>query len=344
MLNYLVTGGAGFIGSNFVEYIIKQNSDYKVLVLDKLTYAGNKENLQEVIDQIKFIQGDIKNKELVESIFEEYEIDYVVNFAAESHVDNSIEEAGVFIETNVKGTQTLLEVAKEYWQIKQGAYKDKAKFIQISTDEVYGSLGEEGYFTENSSLEPSSPYSASKASADLVAQSYYKTYDFPVIISRCSNNYGPKQHREKLIPLMIDHILAGEKLPLYGDGTNIRDWIYVKDHVRALKHIITQGKIGEVYNIGANNEQQNLDVVKGLIDIIKELVIRDNKYQKVLKTRINDINYSLIEFIKDRPGHDWRYAIDNSKIKEELDWQPQISFYEGLKKTVKWYLEQELKE
>ena len=344
MLNYLVTGGAGFIGSNFVEYIIKQNSDYKVLVLDKLTYAGNKENLQEVIDQIKFIQGDIKNKELVESIFEEYEIDYVVNFAAESHVDNSIEEAGVFIETNVKGTQTLLEVAKEYWQIKQGAYKDKAKFIQISTDEVYGSLGEEGYFDENSSLEPSSPYSASKASADLIAHSYYKTYEFPVIISRCSNNYGPKQHREKLIPLMIDHILAGEKLPLYGDGTNIRDWIYVKDHVRALKHIITQGKIGEVYNIGANNEQQNLDVVKGLIDIIKELVIRDNKYQKVLKTRINDINYSLIEFIKDRPGHDWRYAIDNSKIKEELDWQPQISFYEGLKKTVKWYLEQELKE
>ena len=342
MANYLVTGGAGFIGSNFVEYIIKQNKDHQVVVLDKLTYAGNKDNLAQVIDDIEFIKGDIQNKEIVESIFEEYKIDYVVNFAAESHVDNSIAEAQVFIETNVLGTQNLLEVARKHWQTEQGGYQSGVKFLQVSTDEVYGSLGESGYFNETSPLAPSSPYSASKASADLVAQSYYKTYDFPVVISRCSNNYGPKQYPEKLIPVMIHKIIAGEKLPVYGDGTNIRDWIHVIDHVRALQQIIVSGAVGEVYNVGANNEQQNLDIVRGLIDIIKELVITNDKYKQVLTTDVNNINYDLIEFVEDRPGHDWRYAIDSSKIKRDLNWQPQISFYEGLRETVRWYLKQRI--
>lgn len=339
MKNYLVTGGAGFIGSNFVEYIVQNKPNSHIIVLDKLTYAGNKENLKEVEDKIEFIQGDIKDRSVVEKIFSDYEIDYVVNFAAESHVDNSIADAQVFIETNVLGTQNLLEIAKEYWEIEQGEYKAGTKFIQVSTDEVYGSLGERGYFTESSSLQPSSPYSASKASADLIAQSYYKTYNFPVVISRCSNNYGPRQYPEKLIPVMIQNIIAAKKLPVYGDGTNIRDWIYVKDHVRALEEIVANGKKGEVYNIGANTEKKNLDIVRGIIDIIKELTIIEDKYKNILSIKSDNINYDLIEFVEDRLGHDWRYAIDNSKIKQELNWQPRVSFYEGLKHTVKWYLE-----
>lgn len=342
MSNYLITGGAGFIGSNFVEFISNNNSVEQLIVLDKLTYAGSKKNLAEVIDQIEFIEGDIADEEVVKSIFANYKINYVVNFAAESHVDNSIKNAQEFIKTNVLGTQNLLEIAKEEWQQGQFNYCSGAKFIQVSTDEVYGSLGEVGSFTETSSLNPSSPYSASKASADLIAQSYYQTYNFPVVISRCSNNFGPKQYPEKLIPVMINKIVAGEKLPVYGDGTNIRDWIHVLDHVKALQQIIANGSSGEVYNVGANNEQQNLDIVRGLIDIVKELVIKNDKYKAVLETDINNIDYDLIDFVEDRPGHDWRYAIDNSKIKHELNWQPQIPFYEGLKETVRWYLEQKI--
>ena len=342
MSNYLITGGAGFIGSNFVEFISNNNSVEQLIVLDKLTYAGSKKNLAEVIDQIEFIEGDIADEEVVKSIFANYKINYVVNFAAELHVDNSIKNAQEFIKTNVLGTQNLLEIAKEEWQQGQFNYCSGAKFIQVSTDEVYGSLGEVGSFTETSSLNPSSPYSASKASADLIAQSYYQTYNFPVVISRCSNNFGPKQYPEKLIPVMINKIVAGEKLPVYGDGTNIRDWIHVLDHVKALQQIIANGSSGEVYNVGANNEQQNLDIVRGLIDIVKELVIKNDKYKAVLETDINNIDYDLIDFVEDRPGHDWRYAIDNSKIKHELNWQPQIPFYEGLKETVRWYLEQKI--
>lgn len=335
---YLVTGGAGFIGANFVKYMLnKYGSTIKIIILDKLTYAGNLITLKDELDKVEFIEGDICNKDLVEYIFKKNQIDYIVNFAAESHVDRSIKNPQIFLQTNILGTQNLLEIAKSNWEIGERNYKDGTKFIQVSTDEVYGSLGEEGCFTENTPIDPRSPYSASKVSSDVMVKAYYTTYRLPIIITRCSNNYGPYQYPEKLIPLMINNIIAGKKLPVYGLGKNVRDWIFVKDHVKAIDMVISKGIIGDIYNIGSHNEKENIEVVKLIIDIIKNLV-KNEKYKEILNTSISNINYELITFVKDRLGHDLRYAIDSSKIEKEIGWKPEVSFEEGLLKTVEWYL------
>lgn len=310
-LRLLVTGGCGFIGSNFIRYMLK-NYPYEIINLDKLTYCGNLENLKDVENDSRytFLRGDIADREVLEEIFER-KIDIVINFAAESHVDRSIIDPSQFIRTNVYGTYNLLEVSRR---------KGVGRYIQISTDEVYGSLGDEGKFKEDTPLCPSSPYSASKASADLLVMAYYKTYGLPVIITRCSNNYGPYQFPEKLIPLMITNALEGKELPLYGDGKNVRDWIHVFDHVRAIDLVLHRGREGEIYNIGADNERTNLEIVKMLLDILGK-------------------PYSLIKFVKDRPGHDRRYAIDAEKIKKELGFRVTVEFRKGLEDTVKWYVE-----
>ncbi len=312
MKNFLVTGGAGFIGSNFIHYILNKYPDYRIVNFDKLTYAGNLENLKSVESNpnYKFIKGDICDKEAVANVLQKYQIDTVVNFAAESHVDRSILGATIFIQTNVLGTQVLLELAKEH---------GVEKFLQVSTDEVYGSLGSSGKFTEDSPLHPNSPYAASKTGADLLALAYQHTFGIPVLITRCSNNYGPYQFPEKLIPLMIANALNDKPLPVYGNGTNVRDWLHVLDHCEAIDVVLHKGKIGEVYNIGGNNEWKN-------IDIVKLLLAKLNKPE------------SLITFVKDRPGHDLRYAIDASKIKNELNWQPRYTFEEGITETIEWYL------
>ena len=326
MKTYLVTGGAGFIGSNFILFMLKKYSDIKIINLDKLTYAGNLDNLKSVENDERyiFIKGDICNKRLIKEIFKKYTIDYIVHFAAESHVDRSINNPEVFVKTNVLGTVTVLNAAKEVWE-KDGRWKEGVKFVHISTDEVYGSLGDIGYFTEDTNLDPHSPYSASKASADLIVKSYYDTYKMPVNITRCSNNYGPFQFPEKLIPLIINNCIEKEELPIYGDGLNVRDWIYVEDHVRAIDMVINSGRIGEVYNIGGRNERTNIDIVKSIIDYFKKNV----DYT---------IEESLIKFIEDRKGHDRRYGIDSTKINEELGWYPKMDFYVGMKKTIQWYL------
>ncbi|MBC5628547.1 dTDP-glucose 4,6-dehydratase [Clostridium sp. NSJ-6] len=326
MKTYLVTGGAGFIGSNFILFMLKKYSDIKIINLDKLTYAGNLDNLKSVENDERyiFIKGDICNKRLIKEIFKKYTIDYIVHFAAESHVDRSINNPEVFVKTNVLGTVTVLNAAKEVWE-KDGRWKEGVKFVHISTDEVYGSLGDIGYFTEDTNLDPHSPYSASKASADLIVKSYYDTYKMPVNITRCSNNYGPFQFPEKLIPLIINNCIEKEELPIYGDGLNVRDWIYVEDHVRAIDMVINSGRIGEVYNIGGRNERTNIDIVKSIIDYFKKNV----DYT---------IDESLIKFIEDRKGHDRRYGIDSTKINEELGWYPKMDFYVGMKKTIQWYL------
>jgi len=307
----LVTGGAGFIGSNFIIHILKSQPNYQVVNLDKLTYAGNLENLKiiETNPGYRFIKGDIADSERVHNLLAEG-FDAIVNFAAESHVDRSIEDPSPFIESNIKGTQVLLEGARRY-QVD--------RFVQISTDEVYGSLNTEGRSREESPLLPSSPYAASKAAADLLCMAYYRTYRSPVIITRCCNNYGPYQFPEKLIPLIITNALEGKPVPIYGDGLNKRDWIYVTDHCRAIETVISKGKPGHIYNIGTSSETTNLEVVNHILDIMK-------------KPR------SLINFVKDRPGHDRRYALDTTKIKKALNWQPVTPFAEGLKKTVDWYL------
>ena len=317
----LVSGGAGFIGSNFLLYMVPKYKDYVFVNLDKLTYAGNLENLKSIqnSENYCFIKGDINNYELVDFIFKEFNIEKVVNFAAESHVDRSIIDPQIFLKTNILGTQTLLEVAKKYWQIGEFEYKENVKFLQISTDEVYGSLGKTGYFTEMTPLAPNSPYSSSKASADLIVCAYHRTFKLPVNITRCSNNYGPYQFPEKLIPLMISNALENKELPVYGDGKNVRDWLYVLDHCRAIELVLFKAKSGEIYNIGGNNEWQNIDIVKLILKLL-------------------DKPESLIKFVKDRPGHDKRYAIDASKIKKDLGWQPSVTFEEGIKKTVEWYL------
>ncbi|MEG6567627.1 dTDP-glucose 4,6-dehydratase [Thermoanaerobacterium saccharolyticum] len=313
-MKVLVTGGAGFIGSNFIKYMLDEHKNYKVINLDKLTYAGNLENLKDVENNFNytFVKGDITDREIVEKIFSDG-IDYVVNFAAESHVDRSIEDPGIFLKTNVLGTQVLLDAAKKY---------GVKKYLQVSTDEVYGSLGETGYFTEQTSLSPNSPYSASKASADLLVRAYHHTFGIPVNITRCSNNYGPYQFPEKLIPLMIINALHGKELPVYGDGLNVRDWLYVEDHCRAIDLVLHKGEIGEVYNVGGNNEKANIEIVRL---ILKEL----------------DKPEALIKYVKDRPGHDRRYAIDSTKIQKELGWKPIYNFDEGMKKTIRWYLDNE---
>ena len=324
MKTVLVTGGAGFIGSNFIHYMLERY-DYKIINLDLLTYAGNLKNLERIENHpnYTFVHGDRRDRALLEQLFREYEIDTVINFAAESHVDRSIDEPEVFLTTNIMGTQALLDTAKRYWNLEPDNrysrdYKEGTKFIQISTDEVYGSLGETGLFTEETPLAPNSPYSASKTSADLMVRAYYETYGMPVNITRCSNNYGPYQHTEKLIPLMITNCKANKKLPLYGDGMQVRDWLYVEDHCSAIDTVLHKGKIGEVYNIGGNNEKANREIVKLVID-------RLNKSEE------------LIEYVADRPGHDRRYAIDNSKITRELGWQPKYTFEEGIEKTINWY-------
>lgn len=307
-----MTGGAGFIGSNFVKFLLSNHEDYCIFNLDALTYAGNLKNLSDIEKDKRhyFIKGDIKDSKLVNSLFSSFDFDYVVNFAAESHVDKSIEDPEIFIKTNVLGTLVLLEAAKKY---------HAKKFLQISTDEVYGSLGLTGYFNEKTPLSPNSPYSASKASADILVNAYYKTYELPVITTRCSNNYGPNQFPEKFIPLIITSALKNKEVPIYGDGLNIRDWLYVEDHCRAIDLVLSRGNIGEVYNIGGNQELTNIEVAKIILKII-------------------DKSESLIIFVKDRPGHDQRYAIDSSKIRKELGWCPQYKFKQGICKTINWYL------
>ncbi|MGN1327430.1 MAG: dTDP-glucose 4,6-dehydratase [Clostridia bacterium] len=313
--NILVTGAAGFIGSNFVEYFKNKYPEYNIVVLDKLTYAGNIHNLDKVINKITFVQGDICDFNLVTKIFKDYEINGVIHFAAESHVDNSIKTPFIFTQTNVIGTHTLLEVAKQIWG--EGS---KNKFVHISTDEVYGTLGEEGYFTEKSPIQPNSPYSASKASSDLIARAYFETFKMNVNITNCSNNYGPYQHNEKLIPHMIKLAINNEKLPVYGTGKNIRDWLYVEDHCKAIDLVFHNGIPGERYNIGGHNEKRNIEIVKL---ILKHLGKSED----------------LIEFVEDRKGHDYRYAIDPTKIKEQLGWEPETKFEDGIVKTIDWYLE-----
>lgn len=340
MRNYLITGGAGFIGSNFVKYMLsKYGPGINLVVLDKLTYAGNLRTLENELEKIKFIKGDICDKDLVSSIFEKYSIDYVINFAAESHVDRSIESPQLFLQTNTLGTQILLDAALKSWLIDDDKYKDEVKFLQVSTDEVYGSLGDTGYFTEKTHLNPTSPYSASKTSADLFVKAYVKTYKFPAVITRCSNNYGPYHFPEKLIPLIIKNILEGKKLPIYGNGTNVRDWLYVADHCKAIDVVLHKGNIGEVYNVGGHNEKQNIEIVKMIIDHMRELMETNPAYKRLLLTDISNINYELINFFKDRKGHDKRYAIDATKISSELGWHPETSFENGIVKTLEWYLE-----
>ncbi len=312
MKSILVTGGAGFIGSNFINHVLKKRDDYFIVNLDKLTYAGNLENLKpsEENKNYRFIKGDIANSELVNYIFEKYKIKYVINFAAESHVDRSILGSEIFYRTNVIGTNVLLESARKF---------EVEKFLQVSTDEVYGSLGKEGYFSESTPLSPNSPYAASKAAADLMVLAFHHTFGLPVVITRCSNNYGPYQFPEKLIPLMIINSLNDKKLPVYGDGQNIRDWIYVIDHNDAVELVLEKGKIGEVYNIGATNEMRNIQIVKLILKYLKK-------------------SDDLIQFVKDRPGHDKRYAIDSTKIKNELNWKPVYSFEDAIIQTIDWYV------
>ncbi|MDX9702798.1 MAG: dTDP-glucose 4,6-dehydratase [Candidatus Auribacterota bacterium] len=312
MKNLLVTGGAGFIGSNFIHYMLAKYSDYSIVNLDSLTYAGNLENLALIQNDPRytFVKGSIDNYDLVWDIFQKYRIDSVINFAAESHVDRSIMGPQIFIDTNIRGTQILLEAARNF---------GISRFIQISTDEVYGSLGDTGKFTETTPLSPNSPYSASKAGADMLVRSYYKTFKMPVLITRCSNNYGPYQFPEKLIPLMIKNARDNKPLPVYGKGTNIRDWIHVKDHCAAINLVLHNGKEGDVYNIGGENEWTNIDIVKTILKIL-------NKPD------------SLITFVTDRPGHDFRYAIDPSKIKRELGWKPEYTFETGIAETIEWYI------
>lgn len=326
---WLVTGGAGFIGGNFVlRQVLKNN--HKVINLDKLTYAGNLDTLKTIEDHENhhFIQGDICDQSLIQNIFEKYKPDAIVNFAAESHVDRSIDAPDDFIQTNILGTFNLLKHALNYFNHLAQDKKDQFRFLHVSTDEVYGSLGETGLFTETTPYSPNSPYSASKASSDHLVRAYHHTFGLPVLTTNCSNNYGPFQFPEKLIPLIITKALNFEPLPVYGDGSNIRDWLFVEDHCSAIETVLNQGTVGEVYNVGGNEEKQNIEVVHTLCDILDELKPVKGKSRR-----------DLITFVKDRPGHDQRYAIDSSKLQQELNWQPQETFVSGIKKTVQWYLD-----
>lgn len=378
MKTYLVTGAAGFIGANFLKYILKKyegKEEIKVIVVDALTYAGNIGTIKNELEdkRVKFEKVDIRDRKEIERIFTENDINYVVNFAAESHVDRSIENPQIFLETNILGTQNLLESAKKNWTISKDEngypiYKDGVKYLQISTDEVYGSLKKDydqaveliienqavkkvvkgrenlktygkNFFTEKSPIDPRSPYSASKASADHIVIAYGETYKFPMNITRCSNNYGPYHFPEKLIPLMIKNILEAKKLPVYGKGDNVRDWLYVEDHCKGIDLVLREAKAGEIYNIGGFNEEQNINIVKLVIDILKEEISKNSEYRKVLKTELDNINYDLIIYVQDRLGHDMRYAIDPTKIAKDLGWYPETDFETGIRKTIKWYLE-----
>ena len=377
MKTYLVTGAAGFIGANYLKYILSKykNEEIRVIVVDALTYAGNLGTIAEEIkdERVKFEKVDIRDQKEIARIFSENEIDFVVNFAAESHVDRSIENPQIFLETNILGTQNLLENAKKAWTIAKDengypVYKDGVKYLQVSTDEVYGSLSKDydtaidliiddeevkkvvknrtnlktygkKFFTEITTLDPRSPYSASKASADHIVIAYGETYKMPINITRCSNNYGPYHFPEKLIPLMIKNVLEGKKLPVYGKGDNVRDWLYVEDHCKGIDLVLRNADIYEIYNIGGFNEEQNINIVKLVIDILKEEIESNDEYKKVLKTDLQNINYDLITYVQDRLGHDMRYAIDPSKIARDLGWYPETDFETGIRKTVKWYLE-----
>lgn len=377
MKTYLVTGAAGFIGSNYLKYILNnyKNDDIRVIVVDVLTYAGNLGTIANELkdERVKFEKIDIRDQREIARIFSENEVDFVVNFAAESHVDRSIENPQIFLETNILGTQNLLENAKKAWTIAKDengypVYKDGVKYLQVSTDEVYGSLSKDydtaidlvidddevkkvvknrtnlktygkKFFTEKTALDPRSPYSASKASADHIVIAYGETYKMPINITRCSNNYGPYHFPEKLIPLMIKNVLEGKKLPVYGKGDNVRDWLYVEDHCKGIDLVLRNADIYEIYNIGGFNEEQNINIVKLVIDILREEIENNDEYKKVLKTDLQNINYDLITYVQDRLGHDMRYAIDPSKIARDLGWYPETDFETGIRKTVKWYLE-----
>lgn len=355
MKTYLVTGAAGFIGSNFVKYMLQKHNDIRIVVLDALTYAGNLSTIAEDIDNDRctFIRGNICDRALVDRLFVEYRFDVVVNFAAESHVDRSIENPQLFLQTNILGTQNLMDCARSAWVSGKDSngyptWRAGVRFHQVSTDEVYGALGEEGYFTEETPLCPHSPYSASKASADFIVCAYRDTYHFPVSITRCSNNYGPYHFPEKLIPLIINNILEGKKLPVYGQGLNVRDWLYVEDHCKAIDLVINNGRDGCIYNVGGHNEQRNIDIVKLIIDIVHRTMESRPEFRVLLKrqeldaegkTDISWINYDLITFVKDRLGHDLRYAIDPTKIRNDLGWYPETTFAKGIEKTVLWNLE-----
>jgi len=338
MKTYLVTGGAGFIGSNFVLYMLKTyGEDIKIINVDVLTYAGNLKNLTEVenMPNYTFVKADICDRAAIEKIFTENDVDYVVHFAAESHVDRSIKNPEVFVNTNVLGTATMLNCAKAAWENEDGTFKDGKKFLHVSTDEVYGSLPDgDGYFYEDTPYDPHSPYSASKAGSDMLVKAYMDTYKFPANITNCSNNYGPYQFPEKLIPLMINNALAGKNLPVYGDGKNVRDWLYVEDHVRAIDLVIREAKLFETYNVGGHNEKENIEIVNIIIDTLLEELSDDDPRKK-------NVSKDLITYVEDRKGHDRRYAIAPDKIKRDLGWEPETMFAEGIKKTIKWYFANE---
>ena len=332
MKKYLITGCAGFIGSNFVHYMLNKYEDILLVNLDKLTYAGNLQNLKDVLDDKRhvFVQGDICDKELVSELFNKYDFDYVINFAAESHVDRSIMNPEIFVETNVLGTVNLLQRCKDAWyDAANKTWKDGKKFLQVSTDEVYGALGKEGYFMETTPLSPHSPYSSSKASADHFVMAFHDTYGMPINITRCSNNYGPYQFPEKLIPLMINNVKKHKTLPVYGDGMQVRDWLYVEDHCKAIDMVCNDGKDGEVYNVGGHNEKPNIFIVKTIINQLHE------------RLKDEGISEALIKHVEDRLGHDRRYAIDPTKIKNDLGWYPETPFEKGIVLTIDWYLEHE---
>ena len=375
MKTYLVTGAAGFIGANYLKYIIKLHKDINIIVVDVLTYAGNLGTIDNELkdSRVKFEKVDIRDRKEIERIFNENNIDYVVNFAAESHVDRSIENPQIFLETNILGTQNLLECAKNSWIVSRDdngypIYKEGVKYLQVSTDEVYGSLSKDyeiareliiedeevknvvknrsnlktygdKFFTEKTPVDPRSPYSASKTGADHIVIAYSETYKMPINITRCSNNYGPYHFPEKLIPLMIKNVLEGKKLPVYGKGDNVRDWLYVEDHCKGIDLVLRRGRLGEVYNIGGFNEEQNINIVKLIIDILKDEITKNDKYKSILQIPLDDVNYNLITYVQDRLGHDMRYAIDPSKIAKELGWYPETDFETGIRKTVVWYLE-----
>lgn len=375
MKTYLVTGAAGFIGSNFVKYILKKHgNDVNIIIVDALTYAGNLASIKEEIElpNVSFVKADITDYAAIKSIFDLHHIDFVVNFAAESHVDRSIANPKLFLETNIIGTQTMLQCAREAWFVGKDAdgtncYQPGARYLQISTDEVYGSLSKDfeeaqplivsaevkkvisgrenlqtfgkHFFTETTPLSPRSPYSASKTSADMLTMAYHETYGLPICITRCSNNYGPYHFPEKLIPLVIKNVLEGKSLPVYGKGLNVRDWLYVEDHCKGIDMVLRHGRVGEVYNIGGFNEESNIEIVKRIIAIIARIMRDEPKYQKLLKVDLSKINNDLITYVADRPGHDMRYAIDPTKIATELGWYPETPFTEGIEKTVRWNLD-----
>lgn len=334
---YLVTGGAGFIGSNYIHYMFKKyDNDIRIINVDKLTYAGNLENLKDIEnrDNYTFVKADICDKKAIEKLFKENDIDRVVHFAAESHVDRSIKHPEEFIRTNVLGTMVMLNAAKNAWEKEDGTYKDNKKFLHVSTDEVYGSLPDDGksFFYETTPYDPHSPYSASKASSDFLVKSYIDTYHFPANITNTSNNYGPYQFPEKLIPLIINNALQGKDLPIYGDGKNIRDWLYVDDHAKGIDMVQEMGKIGEKYNIGGHNERRNIQIVETILDTLIEILPDSDERKK-------NVSKNLIKYVSDRKGHDRRYAIAPDKIKAEIGWYPETDFGTGIKKTVKWYLD-----